>query len=43
MSDERAEIAIRWLSQALGLKVEDTPFPWQIALLDEFRNEEFVY
>ena len=38
MSDERAEIATRWLSQALGLKVEDTPFPWQLALLDEFRN-----
>jgi len=38
MTDESGAIATRWLYQALGLKGEETPFPWQLTLLDEFRN-----
>lgn len=38
MSYESEVIATKWLSQSLGLKGEDTPFPWQLTLLDEFRN-----
>jgi len=32
------EVATKWLSQALGLTEEETPFPWQLTLLDEFRT-----
>lgn len=37
MSDSSDVIGEKWLSQALRLKEEETPFPWQSALLDEFR------
>ncbi|MDQ2949805.1 MAG: type I-U CRISPR-associated helicase/endonuclease Cas3 [Acidobacteriota bacterium] len=36
MNDENAERATKWLSQALGLKAEESPFPWQSKLLEEF-------
>jgi CRISPR-associated endonuclease/helicase Cas3 len=38
MSDEGEGMAAGWLRQALGLGVGDTPFPWQRALLDEFKK-----
>jgi CRISPR-associated endonuclease/helicase Cas3 len=38
MADENGEMAAKWLREALGLKGEDTPFPWQTTLLDDFRN-----
>jgi hypothetical protein len=38
MGDEDGAVAARWLHDALGLKGEDTPFPWQTALLDDFEN-----
>jgi len=38
MSEVRGEIAAKWLSQALGLKGDASPFPWQLALLDDFIN-----
>lgn len=38
MSDESGAIGTNWLSRALGLKLEHSPFPWQLALLDEFRD-----
>ncbi len=40
MTNETEEIGTKWLSQALGLKEEDTLFPWQLMLLDEFRKEK---
>src|SRR5665213_3432897 len=36
MSEVRGEIAAKWLAQALGLKGDASPFPWQMALLDDF-------
>ena len=36
MSEARGELATKWLSQALGLKGDAGPFPWQMALLDDF-------
>ena len=38
MGDEDSAVAARWLHDALGLKGEDTPFPWQTALLNNFQN-----
>src|SRR5437660_1702246 len=38
MSDENGEVVSKWLSKALGLREEDTPFPWQLTLLRELRN-----
>ena len=38
MSAENGRIPETWLSRALGLKDDDTPFPWQLTLLDEFRS-----
>lgn len=38
MDDEDNAIAPRWLHNALGLKGEDSPFPWQTALLEHFQN-----
>ncbi|HLH06627.1 MAG TPA: type I-U CRISPR-associated helicase/endonuclease Cas3 [Terriglobales bacterium] len=38
MADENGVIAAKWLHGALGLKGEDTPFPWQTNLLEDFRN-----
>jgi CRISPR-associated endonuclease/helicase Cas3 len=38
MDDEIVKLAGTWLHAALGLEREDTPFPWQTALLDDFRN-----
>ncbi len=35
MSEARGELATKWLSQALGLKEDASPFPWQMALLDD--------
>lgn len=38
MPDESEGMATEWLRQALGLGIGDTPFPWQRALLDEFKK-----
>jgi CRISPR-associated endonuclease/helicase Cas3 len=38
MDAENGEIATKWLSQALGLKDGDTPFPWQLTVLGDFQN-----
>jgi len=38
MSEARGELATKWLSQALGLKEDASPFPWQIALLDDLTD-----
>jgi len=36
--DDESGAATQWLHAALGLKREETPFPWQTALLNDFRN-----
>ena len=41
MSEARGELATKWLSQALGLKEDASPFPWQTALLDDFTDGRF--
>jgi CRISPR-associated endonuclease/helicase Cas3 len=38
MTDEKGAAPSRWLCGALGLKGEDTPFPWQTALLEDLQN-----
>jgi len=38
MAGENDAAAAKWLCEALGLKGGDTPFPWQTALLEDFRN-----
>jgi CRISPR-associated endonuclease/helicase Cas3 len=38
MADENDGAAAKWLHEALGLKGEETPFPWQENLLDDFRD-----
>lgn len=38
MGNEDSATAAKWLRHALGLKGQDTPFPWQTTLLNDFRN-----
>jgi CRISPR-associated helicase Cas3 len=39
-NDESRRPTVAWLCGALGLKGDDTPFPWQEELLNQFQEEK---